>query len=294
MKILITGCEGFSGKYISKFLLQQNFNFYGISRSNNDSFFDKTNFTRLNYSLDSDFKITDSFDAIVHTAATSPSKDIKNQKIVIDNVVGSLNLIKLIEDQKIKSEKFINFSSLSVLGNINTKLVSEKNLINSPDVYGSTKFIVEEILKELGTLTNSISFRLPAVVGYGASRHWLANIINKFKNHEDILYFNPEHKFNNVIHIHTLSKFIFHLLKKDRFFNNHDILNLSSIKPVPLKNLLNHIKYKLNSKSKLIVSPDKKESFRISCNYAIKNYQFVPMSTIDTVNKYISDLGKDF
>ena len=74
-------------------------------------------------------------------------------------------------------KRFIFFSSLSVYGEIKDSIVHETTPILNPGPYGASKLFGEACLKEAEKEMPSIALRLPAVLGKGARRHWLANIL---------------------------------------------------------------------------------------------------------------------
>ena len=156
MKILITGCAGFIGFHISKFLLNKNYFVYGIDILNNyyDVSLKKNRLNQLKkYKNFSFFKIDisnknqiDNFfnkkkiDLIINFAAYAGVQySLKNPDIYFKtNEIGFYNLLENAKIKKIK--KIIFASSSSVSGSNNIKIFSETNNTDSPiSLYAATK-----------------------------------------------------------------------------------------------------------------------------------------------------------
>ena len=119
------------------------------------------------------------FDAIVHTAATSPGPGVDVATLVRDNIDASSALIEAA--RRWRTNRFIFFSSLSYYGRIEQDVVDEATPVRDPDAYGATKLIVEQRLAELPGEFSTLALRLPGIIGPGrigigsqASRHGCA------------------------------------------------------------------------------------------------------------------------
>lgn len=156
MKILVTGCAGFIGMHVSKFLLTQGHEVVGIDNLN-DYYSPKLKLDRLSqieHIQGFSFKKIDisdaeainqlfteaNFDRVVHLAAQAGVRySIINPKAYIDaNIVGFFNILEACRHHQIAH--LVYASSSSVYGQ-NTKLpYSESDQVDHPvSLYAATK-----------------------------------------------------------------------------------------------------------------------------------------------------------
>lgn len=284
MNILLTGPNSFSGKVILELLLAKNYNVTTISRQKLTKQF-SGNINCLYGDLATIDRLDGQFDTVVHIAATSPAEGIDAAHLIQDNTLATQNLIELVKNCSIK--KFIFFSTCSVYGDVSQSVLSENTLINNPCSYGASKLMCEAMLREQ-TLFQSVAIRLPAVIGQGAARHWLANTINKIKADEDITIYNPQAIFNNAIHINKLAQFVEHLLNCVWPYH-FDFMNVASSNGLPILNIIERIITKFNSTSIVNVGPAKKVPFSISSLYAEEQYSFKPLEFKEGLDRYLDE-----
>src|SRR5207247_6321073 len=106
------------------------------------------------------------FDAVVHTAATSPADGVSAARMARDNVDATLALLDIAEEWQCRA--FVLFSSLSVSGKVAGPVLDEPSPIVNPDAYGATKRIGEILLAERAANLPGLALRLPGVIGPGA------------------------------------------------------------------------------------------------------------------------------
>lgn len=285
MDILLTGATGFSGHFLLNFLLFKGYAVTTISRSKLKPLSQKHTPIQADLCDMEDIPLKN-FDVIIHSAATSPASGISHTQIVHDNVTGTLNLAKIAKEKKVK--KFIFFSSLSVFGNIDEPIVSEQSPIINPNTYGASKLTGECILNEFTDFA-SFCIRLPAIVGFGAKRHWLANTISKLENNKNIGIYNPNDLFNNAVHVETLSKFIVSLIENHLPYQ-HDIVTIGSTEAMTTKQIIKLLIAKLNSRSSYEVRKSSKTSFIISNRYACEKYNYKPISIENCLTQYLDSI----
>ena len=178
-KILITGSNGFLGRYLVNRL--SNYNFVsGLSKSQSD------------YSVDLSTQIPvfkEQFDTIIHCAGIAHSfqnYNLNNDIYYDVNVTGTINLLKsLIKDLP---KKFIFISSVSVYGLNQGELINENFPTLATDPYGKSKIDAEKIIIDWCKKNNVIYtiLRLPLIVGNNPPGN-LGTMINAIKNG---FYFN--------------------------------------------------------------------------------------------------------
>ncbi len=182
--ILLTGDNGFLGKYIKKELKNNAFSFQTINRSEADYILDLSS-TIPNF--------INKFDTVIHCAGAAhkvPKKISDSDLIYNTNVKSTENLILGLE--KIGFPKYFVFiSSVSVYGRLYGHLINENDDLLATDPYGTSKIVCEKIIIDW-CVKNNIQFtilRLPLLVGTNPPGN-LGDMINAIKNN---YYFNISH-----------------------------------------------------------------------------------------------------
>ena len=92
--------------------------------------------------------------------------------------------------------------------------VDESTPVANPDVYGMTKLLGEAMLGEAAPGMSGLALRLPAVIGPGAKRNFLAEAARKLKAGQEVSIFNPDAPFNNAVHCADLGSLIGGVLRR--------------------------------------------------------------------------------
>lgn len=197
MNVFLTGSGGFSGSHIYNHLF------------NTRSDICLKTLPGLDLSTDSWKGITWDFnlDAIIHTAAVSPNEGVSTSDL-IRNINITKSVIRIA--QLAKAKKIIYFSSTSRYGDISVSTLTRNTPVVDPSVYGMTKLISEELLKESGIPT--VSLQLPLIIGKGCKRNWIARMQEAVKRGDGVAAYNPDTLFNNAVHIDFLCQIIETLL----------------------------------------------------------------------------------
>lgn len=279
-KVLVTGVGGFAGGHIANYLHKNGFQVSGIVRKKKD-FFD---FPVIEQDLTSIFDLSGNYDAIVHAAGRLPGSSIDFNLFKRDNIDSMVNLIKLAKRKKIK--KFIYLSTIGVHGEFRESIINEKSDMINPDFYGITKYMAELLLRAESSI-QSISLRMPGIVGKGAKNVWLSNLIEKFKNNEEIKIYSPEFETKNFIHVFDLARFIELLLIKKRYEDN--VVMLGCKRGIKIKDIIARIKIITKSQSNVIIVDSSKNSFCIDHTNAIKN-GYKSMLPEDLIDLYCTEM----
>jgi nucleoside-diphosphate-sugar epimerase len=126
-------------------------------------------------------------------------------------------------------------------------------------------------------------FRLPGVVGKDSKYNFLSNTIKKIKKNQPISISNINSKFNNVIHINNLKEIIYQSIRKEK---SSQIYNLSSIKPIKIKSLINLFYEKLRIEKNYTIAKSKSGSF-IICKKKIRKNGYKLYSTKKSLIEFI-------
>lgn len=180
MKILLTGSNGFLGKYIYN-TLSSEYSVLTLSRSYSD------------FNIDLSVEIPSfsySFDCVIHSAGLAHInfKSIDQSKLFFQvNVLGTINLLKSLEVKSLP-KYFVFISSVSVYGLSEGIGIDENYPLKASDPYGLSKIEAEKIILNWCAEKNIICtiLRLPLIVGENPPGN-LGAMINAIKSRK---YFN--------------------------------------------------------------------------------------------------------
>ncbi len=146
-KVLITGINGFTGKYLKKYLEENNYEVYGISNQidQDDSTIFQCDITNIEEIKEILIKIQPNY--IVHLAAISFVQHANIQEIYNVNVIGTQNLLDACTEIKRSIKKIILASSATVYGNQSHSILDETLCPNPNNHYGISKLAMELLAK---------------------------------------------------------------------------------------------------------------------------------------------------
>tara|TARA_Y100000031_G_scaffold144523_1_gene176077 strand:- start:182 stop:1003 length:822 start_codon:yes stop_codon:yes gene_type:complete len=252
-KIFFTGSSGFAGKLITKYLERKNLKIAKIVFNNPKH--------KKNIKIDLTKKIylKKNFSWIIHAAAHHKIEDFKSKAKckAKRNILMVKNLVDFAKKNKVKN--FIYFSTIDINY---SPYPSKKN------IYIKSKTFCEKILLtalKRKILKKLIILRLPAIVGKQSNDNFIINTLYNLKKNLPINIWNKNDKYNNLIHINDLSKLIFYFIYNKNKIKK-TIIDCLSSKPIKLEDLINNLKKKLNSKSKVNYINKKNKFKRIEFN----------------------------
>ena len=276
--ILVTGVGGMSGRRIAETLLRAGHDVYGLRRSpadGDDPF--KTIVADLK-----DKPGLPEVDVLIHAAATSPMPGVVNGDIVRDNVLGVMNLADWLAQGGARRVLFL--SSLSVYGNIAGSSVNEETPFNAPDIYGTSKYLGEQILKDISSALPALCFRLPGIVGRGATRNWIAGVLDKARAGQEIEIYNPDAPYNNIVLVDDLAGFCLSLIETG--WDGSDSMVLGCGGPVMLRTAVDAIIAAVGSGSAVKVAETDRNSFVIDDSHARGKYGYRSMDTVPALETF--------
>lgn len=248
-KVLLFSPNGYVGKYLSKKIKENiGISLYEITRTSNLEDF------------------TDNYDILIYSASVTSSRNEKIEKYVVDNVLAAIKMMEFCKMHKVS--RIIYLSSDEVYGQLNTDVVTEESLMVSPNIYGTTKYLAERVIKESGI--QYFIIRLPAIVGKSWGKSFIYKIFEKAGKNEDIIIYNGEKSFNNLIEIDDLVNFIIKLVMiNDK--SDSEVFTIGNIKKMKLIEIIEYIKLLCGSNSKIINKDfSKQRYFVLSVEKAIK------------------------
>ena len=222
MKILITSVSSFVGRYIARKLLLDGYAVTGTYRTYSSiikNLEQKYAMKSLQnkFSISSEIKdLNESFDVFINCSGAFPNGKFSLEDIVSLNVKNAYFIGENIVKQKNLPRMVINFSTLSIYGDLKTAIIDDRTKPAPSNIYGSSKLLCENILSEF--LQNEmplINIRLPAILGEGAHTAWLPSLVKKMQKNQEIKIFNPKSYYNACTTLNTLYKFTNTLIKTD-------------------------------------------------------------------------------
>lgn len=283
MTILVTGSGTLIGNTLIRYLIKKKQSLIGTyNKTFPKNLKNKIKIIKLN--LHNNFKINLKFNYLVHCASAIPDDNLSKKFFFDTNVKGFRRLLKISKQNKVK--KIVLLSTVSVYGKIKTNRINEKTKINQQDIYGKTKYIMENDLKIYSRKYNIdyVILRLPGVIGKNSKHNFLSRLIEKLKynNVGTFTLYNKNLKFNNLVHVEDLSKIIFQCINSNRLSG---IFLLGSKNPVKFKNLISKIKKycKLN-----FIFKSNSNSFNLDLSKSLKN-KIKLNSATKTFEKFLSE-----
>lgn len=144
-KILVTGIDGFTGKYVSEELLRRGYEVVGLVYSNpmaGQVACDLTNKQAVKQCIESVKP-----DAVIHLAALS-FVGHEDQKAFYDvNIFGSLNILEAISELGLEISKIILASSANTYGSPDVAKISESQEAAPVNHYAMSKLAMEHMVK---------------------------------------------------------------------------------------------------------------------------------------------------
>ena len=188
MKCLISGINGVVGKNLAEVLRTQYcWDVFGIGRRH----LDHKNYFQLDLTSDEEVgyfsRIVGGYDLFIHCAAQIDFSK-SHSELFRSNLIGTLNAAKIGMSAAI--DRFINISSIPVIGHIVNQPISEAHPCNPLTYYHMSKLHAEHALQLWGVLNpqfQTVTLRIPSPVGMGMPpRSIVPILIEKALNNFDI------------------------------------------------------------------------------------------------------------
>jgi nucleoside-diphosphate-sugar epimerase len=275
MNVIIFGASGFIGSEISNHLKSKKINIIKVSNKKRKSFFIVKDLKKKKFKK---------IDIVIHCASYGLEKFLSSKKLYLKNILISKFIGEFVVLNKIKN--MIYLSSNSIYGKIDTKILNEKSLPNPIDAYGKSKLDSEKIFSNLYKkkyLENLLILRLPGVIGKKSKHNTISDISKKLKKQKKIFIYNGNYRFNSVIHVLNLVKFLSKIIYKKFGFKT---INLASSKPIFFIDIVRKLINKIN-KNCLLENKNIKPIHLISLKEA-KNFGYIPLSVSQTIKKYLN------
>ena len=163
MKILLTGANGFLGKYINDYFVEKEIKVVKIGKSNRNDIVSDLSVNIPNLQ-------NDRFSIVVHLAGKAhfiPRNKIQEKEFYDVNVLGTKNLLTSIDNLIIKPRAFVFISTVAVYGLSKGFNVNETTPLKAVDAYGHSKILAENMVENWCKENKVVCtiLRLPLVIG---------------------------------------------------------------------------------------------------------------------------------
>ncbi len=203
------------------------------------------------------------YDIMVYSASVSAASA---EKYVQDNVVAAITMVRFCVEHRVK--RIVYLSTDSIYGEIDTDMVSERAVMVNPGIYGTTKYLAEQIIAESGIPFYIL--RLPSVVGGIWRRNFISDLMLRIMNNEYIELYNLEKYFNNLLYIDDLIKFIVLLCSREEDHRT-EIFLLGNEEKMKLEEVVSYIQLQYGSTSQIRnIKDDHKRYFTLDVSKAVK------------------------
>jgi nucleoside-diphosphate-sugar epimerase len=227
-------------------------------------------------------------DSIIHCAATSEPPPKKFETLFADNVSATERLLNWAIKYEVR--KFILIGAISSFGRVAGALVSPNTPDVLPDAYGRTKALAEEVVRSCAANPETLVLRIPGTVGRGATRSFLPRVLSCAQSGQAIHATNPSALFNNIIHVEDLAQFIADLLGC-QFLPSARLLTLGAQEPMSIKDIIQMIVSRTNSKSRVIFDGEPRHAFQIDYRLACQSYGYNPARTKDILERWLASVS---
>lgn len=245
MNVLVTGCFGFIGGNLFRFLNSNNHKVYGIGR--NSSFLNSSNCLvgDVNFNTLNEYKLRYGVpDLIYHltggsTVGSAISKPFEEYENTVTSAVDLLDWVRL----NSPNSKVIIASSAAVYGLNGAHLLKESDAANPFSNYGYYKYVVET-LSEMYVRNYKLNVtcaRIFSVYGEGLRKQLLWDVCQKLKTlkkGDSITCFGTGNEVRDWIHIEDVCNALYEIGRCERPLN---IINIGTGIPHTVSHLVKNI-----------------------------------------------------
>lgn len=179
-KVLITGIDSFTGRYLDIYLKNLGYEIYGTSLfTKNENIYscditNKEDIKKVFETVQPDYLIHLSGISFTHHARITDFYDV--------NTIGTVNILQVISELHLNPKKIILASSASVYGNQGLEILDESLCPKPNNHYGVSKHAMECLSKNYFDKLNIIIVRPFNYTGIGQASHFLIpKIVQHFK-----------------------------------------------------------------------------------------------------------------
>ena len=253
MKILITGADGFTGKYFSSEAVKNGHEIIALKANLNDV-------ESLNQEV-----LWAAPDAVVHLAAISFVGHDDSEEFYRVNVIGTLNLLDALSKLKQSPQKILLASSANVYGNCEKSPIFETQSPSPVNHYAASKLACEYLAKTYLDKLNIFFVRPFNYTGKGQSDSFIIpKLISHFRRKSPTIELGNIHVEREFNDVRFVCNAYIKLLDKAKVGETY---NICSGNPVSLKNVIALLTDITNHQMHVKINSDfvrKNEVFRLT------------------------------
>jgi dTDP-6-deoxy-L-talose 4-dehydrogenase (NAD+) len=270
---LITGANGFIGKYVVKYLIKKNEKIKIIIRKKNNFFKNKKIkiFYTKNLFLEEKKdlkKILRNVNSVIHLAWYAKPNDYLNSEKNMECLIGTLNLAKACVESKVKN--FIGIGTCFEY-KMNGKKVSVNSPLQPKNLYSATKLSAYfSLLNFFNKKRISFSWlRLFYIMGYDDyAQKLIPYIIKNLKLNKNV-YLTKDKKIKDYMTVENVAKVICKISLSNE---KKTLYNICSGRAITIKKIAKNLASKYKKKHLIKFINSKKRSFDPSYIVGIPNY----------------------
>ena len=160
------------------------------------------------------------FDIIINSTGAYPTEGVNENDVIYANTKVASFINEVISQSSKETRLILNYSSLSVYGDLEIKSITDETRPSPVTTYGTTKLLSEQILEMNNRSVNVVNLRFPVVLGKNAHRAWLPSVLHKMKMREDIEIRNPMSIYNACTSLKNIFLFTEKLISNKEYVTN--------------------------------------------------------------------------
>lgn len=255
MRILVTGASGFTGRHFITFAKSKGHECVGLSYSRSyDNDVEHTLHANLNDKTSLQRALDGQrFDAVVHLAAISFVAHGDIDEIYTTNLLGTTNLIDVVNSISDNSIHFLIASSGNIYGNTQKLPITEENEFKPANDYAASKCAMEMALKVRSQNTKITIVRPFNYTGVGQAEHFLIpKIVKAFKTNQDTIELGNLDIARDFSDVRDVVSAYLLILEQ----GHQGTFNVCSGRAVALSEILNLCEQLSGRNMKVVVNPD--------------------------------------
>ena len=233
-RLLITGHNGFTGKYIVREAKRVGMECYCLTT---DGSFNSCSVNLLDFDAVKRTVRQCAPTSVIHLAAVSSVDHADVNEIYKVNVCGTRNVLQALKEVNLKLNNVIVASSGNVYGQKNKSRISEDDSLNPVNDYAISKMAMEFASRLYSPFLPITITRPFNYTGAGQSTRFLIpKIVEAFKNKNEFLELGNLEVKRDFSDVRDVARFYIQLAKKRGLF---DVVNICSGNLISLQDLLN-------------------------------------------------------
>lgn len=292
MNILVTSASSLLGYFLCIHFLKKGYSVTGSYRRLNNKIHELTAFPefislQLDFSFDSPCPVLGEFDCIINSTGAYLSEGVSSSDIIFANIKVAESIRRHLANSK-STYLLINFSSLSVHGNLSTSYyIDELNLPTPINTYGTTKLLSEQILSSCHSIDRIAHLRLPVVLGKDAHRAWLPSLYQMMIKNLPVSLTNPHKLYGCCTTMLSVATFCDKLLDQN-FSKQVEYFPLASIPDISILQIFDILCDRLDYALRPQIINNSSPSVFIDTSHA-RSYGYVAPTTSEAINYWLSE-----